>query len=238
MPLINPRCQPQPLPLGDGRFVLLIDDFFTDPESLRQLAAAHAAKFAMAAPATFPGLQLGVQPALQAELDDFVRLQVRGLLGARRIVDSISWWGLATLPPEALRPRQWFCHTDHNHHDPARHLVIASLAYLFHDVELGGTSFYRPRLPRAELQQMLLDCQALAPAEFAARWDVQPGYMQGSTRAFEQVLTVAPRWNRMLFYDGDIFHSADLARPERLSADPLRGRLTVNSFFSCTRSAR
>ena len=48
-------------------------------------------------------------------------------------------------------------------------------------------------------------------------------------------LTIEPKWNRLIFYDGDVFHSGDIRAPERLSDDPAVGRLTLNGFFTGTR---
>jgi hypothetical protein len=41
----------------------------------------------------------------------------------------------------------------------------------------------------------------------------------------------------VIFYDGSIFHSAHIAAPQLLSDDPLQGRLTLNGFLTCRRSA-
>jgi len=46
------------------------------------------------------------------------------------------------------------------------------------------------------------------------------------------------KWNRLIFYDGAMLHSGDIRLPERLSADPRRGRLTLNGFFTSRRHAR
>ena len=54
---------------------------------------------------------------------------------------------------------------------------------------------------------------------------------------FERIASVPAAWNRLIVYDGGLFHSADVDRPELLSADPARGRLTLNGFFSCRRNA-
>jgi hypothetical protein len=35
----------------------------------------------------------------------------------------------------------------------------------------------------------------------------------------------------MIFYDGGILHSGDRLAPEKLSADPRIGRLTLSGFF-------
>jgi len=48
---------------------------------------------------------------------------------------------------------------------------------------------------------------------------------------------VPARWNRMIFYAGTIFHSGEIAHPQLLTDDPRTGRLTLNGFFTCRRSA-
>ena len=40
----------------------------------------------------------------------------------------------------------------------------------------------------------------------------------------------------MIFYDGSILHSGDILAPEKLSADPRIGRLTLNGFFTSRRN--
>jgi hypothetical protein len=73
--------------------------------------------------------------------------------------------------------------------------------------------------------------------EFGARYGLQPGYMASSNAYFERVAQVSAAWNRVIFYDGGLFHSADVDQPGLLSRDPARGRLTLNSFFTCKRNA-
>jgi hypothetical protein len=85
---------------------------------------------------------------------------------------------------------------------------------------------------------VVADSQALDAQAFSARYGWQPGYMNGSNDHFERVAQVPAAWNRMIFYNGGLFHSADVAEPARMRADALRGRLTLNSFITCRKSAR
>jgi hypothetical protein len=55
--------------------------------------------------------------------------------------------------------------------------------------------------------------------------------MIGSNRYFNQTLSAPARWNRMIFHDGALLHTGDIAAPEKLDDDPGRGRLTFNGFF-------
>ena len=85
---------------------------------------------------------------------------------------------------------------------------------------------------------MIADAGRMSAAEFSARYGLEGGYMSGSNRYFERVAQVPAVWNRMIFYNGDLFHSGDIAAPARLSGDPRSGRLTLNGFFTCRPAVR
>ena len=51
------------------------------------------------------------------------------------------------------------------------------------------------------------------------------------------MLTVAPRYNRAIFYNGQLFHSGHITAPELMVDDPTSGRLTVNAFFKLRMAA-
>jgi hypothetical protein len=164
-------------------------------------------------------------------------LHVRKLVGARRTVDMSVRLSMVTLPPSRLDPLQWQCHRDRVADDPKAWLFAASVLYLFRDPGLGGTSFYVPRLSPEETDRLLADSQLLNAHDFSARYGLQAGYMAGSNDYFERIAQVRAAWNRMIFYDGGLFHSADVDQAALLSAEPSRGRLTLNGFFTCRRSA-
>jgi hypothetical protein len=56
--------------------------------------------------------------------------------------------------------------------------------------------------------------------------------MTDSNDVAERIGTVSPRFNRFVFYSGDLPHSGAIAAPELLTDDPQAGRLTLNLFFS------
>ena len=74
--------------------------------------------------------------------------------------------------------------------------------------------------------------------EFSRETGWPSAYMTTSNEHFERIAIVEPRWNRLVFYDGSVFHSSHIEHPERLSSRPAQGRLTLNLFFVCRRSAR
>ncbi len=55
-------------------------------------------------------------------------------------------------------------------------------------------------------------------------------YMTGSNEIAELLCTIPARFNRPVFYSGDVPHSATIAAPELLSTDIRKGRLTLNVF--------
>jgi len=56
--------------------------------------------------------------------------------------------------------------------------------------------------------------------------------MTESTEIAERLDVVAAKFNRLIFYSGEIPHSAQISSPELLSSDPGKGRLTLNCFAS------
>ena len=65
-----------------------------------------------------------------------------------------------------------------------------------------------------------------------ATFRAPPRYMTDSNEIAEKLYTVPPRFNRFVFYSGDMPHSAAITAPDLPSDDPRKGRLTLNLFFS------
>lgn len=234
-PFFNPDPTISVLPLAGDQCCVVIDDALTDPQALVTWAAGQT--FEAPAGYPYPGLVLDAPMALRMRCADYFALHVRGRLRARRTLDATARLSMVTQPPAELEPRQWQCHRDRVVDDPRAYLFAASVLYLFRDPALGGTSFYVPRQSAAETDRLLADSQLLDAKEFSARYGLAPGYMAGSNAYFERIAQVPAAWNRVVYYDGGIFHSADVGRPDCLGADPTRGRLTLNSFFTCRRNA-
>lgn len=230
----NPRPRLSLWPLGSGAHCIVADEVLADPEGLVDWAARQA--FGPPAGYPYPGLVLDAPSEVTQRVTDFYAQHVRSALGARRTLDLSVRLSMVTVPPAELEPLQWLCHRDRID-DTGRLLFAAAVLYLFGDPSLGGTSFYRPRLPAAEIDHLVADSQRLDAAAFGARYGLQAGYMGDGNAYFERIATVPAAWNRMIFYDGSLFHSADVPDASRLVADPAAGRLTLNGFFTCTRKA-
>jgi len=143
---------------------------------------------------------------------------------------------MVTTPPGELQPRQSVCHRDRLDF-AANQCIAASVLYLFKEPALGGTSFFVQSRPQPEIDKLVHDSSTLDADAFAARYALARDYMRDSNAFFNRALTVAARWNRLIFYDGSIFHSGDIAHPELLTDQPGTGRLTLNGFFTCSRGA-
>lgn len=233
--LFNPDPTVGVVPLTRDRYCYVIDDALANPEGLIEWACASVFQRPLGYP--YPGLVLDAASAVTKGVADYFAQHVRKRMGVRRTLDLTVRLSMVTVPPAELDPRQWQCHRDRVAADPRETLFAASVLYLFRDPALGGTSFYVPRQSAARTDRMLADSQMQGAGEFSARYGLVPGYMVGSNAYFEQIAQVPAAWNRVIFYDGGMFHSADVEQPTLLSPDPTRGRLTLNGFYTCKRNA-
>lgn len=216
-------------------FCVVVDDFLKNPRALVEFAAQHPSEFSHPN-IGYPGVQYRVNDAVMKEVFRFVRSRMskeysfmRGRIGIRSLLSMV------TLPSEQLAFMQRICHIDPNA-DRGR-AKYAALIYLFTDERLGGTCFYRWRNEALVWKGIeLLRSNAAQGEEFLKQhfetFREPPRYMTGSNDVAELLYTVPPRFNRFVFYSGDLPHSGAITAPERLSEDPRKGRLTLNLFFS------
>src|SRR5688500_12457788 len=163
----NPRPRIEALTFAGGASCLVVDDALVDPHALRDYAIAHRARFAAAPTNAYPGIELAAETGLEQALADVFRLHVRPRLPVRRLVGLYARLAMVTLPASHLQPRQTIPHRDSSWVDPA-HAIAASVLYLFEDEALGGTGFYVPKRPRAEVEQLVHDAGTLPAAAFVA----------------------------------------------------------------------
>jgi hypothetical protein len=232
--LFNPTASVRIEKFDDRHFCLVVDDALLEPERLAQFAADRRGDFSAVDLSFYPGVHLPAPRELTASLTEFFRWGLRRHFDARRVENVYCRFSMVTLPPVALRPIQWICHRDDSNLD-ARLSMQASVLYLFHDQSLGGTNFYAPARPQSEIDALFVDARRAAADTFAAKYRIKAGYMREGNDYFRHIGGVAAKWNRLIFYDGSMLHSSDITVPERLSNDPLIGRLTLNGFFTSRR---
>ena len=147
----------------------------------------------------------------------------------------MSMLSLTTLRPHELSNLQRLCHTD----PPAKpgRRNYAFVLYLFDNRQLGGTGFYRWKEKQAIIEATALEGKdpAMALSFLEERFPTYrkpPCYITESTEIAERLDLVEAKYNRLVFYPGDIPHSAQIASPGLLTSDLRSGRLTLNCFAS------
>jgi hypothetical protein len=230
LPLLNPQPRVSVVPIFDGHQCVVIDDFMLEPEALVGYAANNHAHFQDVAGNYYPGPELPISGTFAARVQDSFLQHARTPLKARRILDMKSRLSLVTRRPEQLLPGQRLPHRDFTGL-PAGQGAGAMVLYLFKDERYGGTSFFKPKVPEHKITALLDDLKRREQAGGGALPDVPPTFAIASAPYFEKVLTIAPRYNRAIFYSGEVFHSGHIHMPELMVDDPRAGRLTVNAFF-------
>jgi len=232
---LNPRLEMQAVQVTDGHLCIVIDDFLQNPDEAVGFACARADHFEPQERA-YPGLVLPVANEPLAEMNRFIQLELSRLFRfCRGGIEFHSQFSLTTLQPEEFSWIQRLCHTDPRL-APDR-VNFAALLYLFDNPDLGGTGFYRWKNPGfwQEMTAMQRDDPAAGLDILQERFEMfrRPAcYMTESNEAAELLDKVPARFNRLVFYSGELPHSAWISQPGLLSPDPARGRLTLNCFVS------
>jgi hypothetical protein len=209
----------------ERRPLIAIDDFWPDPDALRE----DAASLRMTAIGPhYPGVRAEVPPRLA----ETMRRRIAPLLAEHFGLDpapavSEAYYSLVTTAPADLAPIQRL-----PHFDGVESRRIAVLLFLGHG-EQGGTAFYRQRATGFES----VDAGRLDRFKTELERDVQTHgvpdaeYIAGDTPLYECIAVQPARFNRALIYAGNTLHCAYLPPEVVLNADPLAGRLTLNLFL-------
>ena len=232
---INRRPEIQFMQISSGQSIAIIDDFLADPHALLAFAKRHANDFSMP-PRSYPGITLNIDTAPMQDIYRFVRFTMGRhfsfFRGDARLSTVLS---MTTLQPDELSNLQRLCHSD-----PAAGIKrrnFAFVLYLFENEQLGGTGFYRWKEKTAIQKATELELEdphkALAfLRERFPTYNKPPCYITASSEIAELLHVIPAKFNRLIFYAGDIPHSAQISSPQLLSSDPDRGRLTLNCFAS------
>ncbi len=232
---INPRADIQVQQINDEHHCVVVDDFFRDPQAIVEFASAHAEDFELQE-IGYPGLLYLVQDEAMAAVKRFIRAEMtRQFSFLKGGIKTYTFLSMATRQPAELSNLQRLCHTDPRERTDRRN--YAGLVYLFEDERLGGTGFYRWKEQKLIEEATALEMEDTPRAlEFLqSHFDMykeSPCYMCGSNEVAELLHEVPARFNRLVFYSGDVPHSANIPAPELLSTDFSQGRLTLNCFAS------
>jgi len=221
--------------LSSGQSIAVIDDFLADPGQLREFASQHADEFSMP-PRSYPGILLDVAAEPMTDIYRFIRSSMgRQFSFFRGDVRLSTVLSMTTLQPDELSNLQRLCHSDPGAEPRRRN--FAFVLYLFDDERLGGTGFYRWKEQEAIVKATALEVEdpdkALAfLRERFPTYNEPPCYITESNEIAELIDVAPAKFNRLLFYSGDVPHSAQISSPELLSSNFDKGRLTLNCFAS------
>ena len=219
----------------DTHSCVVVDDFLANPEEIVGFAQENADAFSIPEN-SYPGLLFDVHDEAMSDIYRFIRSQMsKKFTFFRGDINSSTYLSMATMQPDALSNLQRLCHTDPRERLDRRN--YAGLVYLFDNEELGGTGFYRWKEQKLIEEATLLEQQdperALAfLREHFPTYQKPARYMTESNEIAELLHEIPARFNRFVFYPGDLPHSASISSPELLSGDFYTGRLTLNCFAS------
>lgn len=235
-PMVNPRPIVNVVPIFDGHQCVVVDNFLAEPEIMVEYAALEHRHFVDSADNYYPGPELPLTGRIVASMQEAFLLHARTPLKARRVLSINSRLSLVTRRPEQLLPGQRMPHRDSYDLDDMEG-VGAMVLYLFKDERLGGTSFFKPKVSPPEIDALLRELKRKELAGESPVPTAAPTFAIASDDHFEKVLTVEPKFNRAIFYNGGLFHSGYITAPELMVDDPTAGRLTVNAFFKLRMAA-
>ncbi len=219
--------------LEGGQKYAIVDNFLADPKQVVENFSGQIQKI-VSQPLGHPGRGPDMQISEIQEIHGFIRSKLsRQFPFLRAGMRLKAFLSNVALKPEELSVYHRMCHIDPRI-SPEYH-TYAGVIYLFENPDLGGTGFYRWRNKEIAANAFQI---ASRDHEAALRYLEQhsevfrkpPEYMTSSNEIAEFVDSVPAKFNRMVFYNGELPHSGHITHPELLTPDPLKGRLTLNFF--------
>lgn len=224
--LLNPQANIRVTRHGDeAQSVIVLDDMLAAPGRWRDFATR--ARYGRIGP-YYPGLRAVVPGRAAAAM----RAELAPLIAETFALDPVPpllecLFSIVTTPPEALAPIQRLPHFDGL--EPERIAILVFLSGESH----GGTAFYRQRATGFETvdADRFPTFEAALKAGVAAHGLPGAAYIAGDTPLYERIASYEARPNRALIYRGHTLHCAAIPPGAELPPDPVRGRLSINSFL-------
>jgi hypothetical protein len=216
--LVNDAAAARTEPIGQHQ-LLIVDDFYRDPDLVRESALRSAFRSGR----IYPGLraQLSNSEPGAAETLTFVRDLLQASFAVEtRAAEIYSDFTMITTPPGQLTGVQKHPHVDLCH--------IMGIVYL-NPASDSGTSFYRHKQSGLDA---LTDAQAASIFAFVSDPRVNAaldGYISGTNDYWERIHRVEGRFNRFVAFRANILHSGDVFVPDAPARE--RYRLTQRFHF-------
>jgi len=214
----------------EGAPLLVIDNLVADPDRLvRKAGNRHFVK----QPSMFPGVRAPAPLSYQQFLEVLLNPLLADCfdLAPGRFEFPMCHFSLVTQAPRDLVFLQRVPHIDSVSAEG-----LATVHYLFRR-SWGGTAFYRHRQSGFEYidasrHATYFDCLA---QESRGTGVAGPGYIDEDTPLFQRIDTVDGVFNRLVVYRRNSLHSGRIDNARVPPADPLHGRLSINSFIDVVR---
>ncbi|TAG65470.1 MAG: hypothetical protein EAZ24_16790 [Burkholderiales bacterium] len=172
--------------------------------------------------------------SFSTKFEEFFRQHLRRFFDARRTLECVSRLALHTRPPHTMPPSQWLPQRIGTTLHREQTVVVAQL-YLSTNETLGGMSFFFPKRTVRETFNVINDSYALDSAAFEAKHRLRADDARESNDLFHLAQTIPAKFNRMVIFDGAMFHSPQITSETPLVSDPHNGRLTFDAYLTCKR---
>ncbi|HYM85195.1 MAG TPA: DUF6445 family protein [Pseudoxanthomonas sp.] len=213
---------------AEGAPLLVVDNLVSDPDRLvRKATCSHF----VGQTSMFPGIRARAPLSYQYFLEKTLNPLLADCFGLQpgRFVFPMCHFSMVTMPPEKLAFLQRVPHVDSLRADG-----LATVHYLFRG-DWGGTSFYRHRRSGFEYIDEQRRDSYFRCLEQEGGEVLDEGYIGEDTALFERIAKVEGMFNRMVVYRRNSLHSGSIDNARVPPADPMTGRLSINTFIDVVR---
>lgn len=221
-------------PLVPGVHAFIIDNALAEPEALVQFAHRTRGAFRASPEGSAPGLELRMADSFSTKFEEFFRQHLRRNFDARRTLECVSRLALHTRPPHTLPPSQWLPQRIGTTLHREQTVVVAQL-FLSTNEKLGGTSFFFPKRTVRETFNVINDSYSLDSPAFEAKYRLRADDARESNDLFHLAQTIPAKFNRMVVFDGAMFHAPQITSDTPLTNNATDGRLTFDAYLTCKR---
>lgn len=229
---VNPNLKIKKYPIPDTeQHAYIIDDFLLDTTSVMNFAHNIAYFNPMFSDNSFyPGIRDNMPNPYLRLLHSFFQTEILPNITNKKYTESILHKSLLSLV--SCKPANLIIDQKVPHIDSCDERDYAFVHYLSGE-ELGGTSIYK-YVPHnlIEFHEEHKSLLANIIDDVKNKPDEHNSYITRTTSLFEQVFKVEAKFNRLVIYQGNLLHSANISCEENCLADPKVGRLSIASFAS------
>lgn len=209
----------------EGENVVVIDNFSDDFDDILKIGqtGTYVSKGGF-----YPGVQLAANGRYLAPRGDMLLDIMYDVFKYPKGIRFESCaFSLVSTPAETLHPMQRIPHFDDQNEK------LFALLHYMQGPEEAGTAFYRHKSTGFETvtPERVQAYESALDADMKKLGGPDAGYICGDTPAFELLLKIDARPNRVILYRGRTLHSGIIPANMPLTTDPLKARMTLNTFL-------